>query len=268
MDTTGTHDNTQILKDERTKLWKNFWKLNIGYIVMIFSLQMIYWIITNDLKYMTNTSKKRLNGWVVGYDIEPDPNTELYHLNMHGENLKGRTCIYYDYYIGSETMVNILIDKNMHKEVMWAYDPVTKECSEFKYSYMDDLIGVSSFVLVFCALVVAWFYLVGMNAVFNADDNKIRLWFIIFSYCLTMWAVCTNIFYPPNIKDFESTRNDEWLKYWFNWCSGFFVNYLILCFALDDFERGGRHLNREFPNYGSGLGTRSGINTQCAEFEK
>lgn len=277
MNNTQTHNaHIQTLRNKRIELWTNFWALNYAYITMIVCFLIINWFITNNLNEMSSP-EKIFNGWIVGYDDYLDPNTELYHLNMHGESSDRRTCIYHDYFVGSEIMVNILVEKNTHTEIKWAYDPVTKDCSKNNYSDLNDkIVGFGNFAVAFVALIIGWIYLMLMFTVFD-NCYKFSFWFVLFGYCLTMWAVCANIFYPPN-NDLDK-RSIERFKYLFNWGVGIFVNYWILYFELKSMKEEYVNLNSENVTsesrehrHGCGHGHRynygSTGNAQCAEFEE
>lgn len=251
----------QTLNNRKTILLNDFWKLNIAYIIMAFGLHTMSWIFTDNSKKIS--SERQIYGWIVGYDKYYDPTDGLYHLNMHGESLDRRTCIYHDYYVGSEPMINILVDKNVRTKMTWTYDPDTKECSEYNDS--NNIYGFDNVILVLIGLFIVCFYWQWMVVIF---DNRVfinKYWNTTLGYCLTMMGICINIFYPPN-DEVMCKYGIKWFGYWFNWCLGIIVNCCLLYLGLKNVTEECVRLNSEIVHLGGGYGSVG--NTQCAEFEK
>lgn len=253
MERTETH--IQTLANRKTILLNDFWKLNIGYIIMAFSLYIISWIITDNLKNMSSP-ENTIYGWIVGYDKYYDPTDGFYHLNMHGESLDRHACIYHDYYVGSEPMINIIIARDLRTKMVWAYNPDTKECGE--HNNPDGSYVFYNFILILTGVSIVCVYWGEMFRTFDNYERKINLWYTYFGCYLTMLAICANIFYPPNYYGIK----------WFNWCLGIIINCCLLWAGLENVKKEHMSLNNENVHTHIGDGYGSGANTQCAEFEE
>lgn len=110
----------------------------------------------DDFKYET------FDGWIVSHDSYYNPTDGYYHLNMNGEKSNGLNCTYYDYYVGTESIMNIIIEENTNTQIKWYFDPVYGNCVDYyKQSISTGKVagtsaGFGTFALFFCLARITW----------------------------------------------------------------------------------------------------------------
>lgn len=147
---------TEKLKETRDiALNASFWN-NILFTVMMLLVWLIVWGYYNRTDYMNGFKYKTFEGWIVSHDSYYNPTDGYYHLNMNGEKANGLNCTYYDYYVGTESVMNIVIGKDMNTQVKWSIDVDYGNCVKHqrKHPHLKMIVTSSIFlgicVLLFC----------------------------------------------------------------------------------------------------------------------
>lgn len=89
----------------------------IAFTVMMGSIAIIVYGCYYANDSINNFTYKTFNGWIISYNSYYNPTDGYYHLDMNGEKSNGDNCTYYNYYVGTEDIMNIIISDNMNKQI-------------------------------------------------------------------------------------------------------------------------------------------------------
>lgn len=120
--------------------------------------------------YDANFKYETFKGWVVSYDSYYNPTDGYYHLNLNAEKVNGINCTYYDYYIGSESIMDIVIGENMDKKIKWSINEDYGNCVEYQNKQSRTAAIVATIVMCF-VFVMLFLMMRGLleNIVSNRD---------------------------------------------------------------------------------------------------
>lgn len=244
------NEHMSNLKNSHRYLWIYFWLLNVGYIVMVSAFITMGWCITTLVKYCNEQST--FIGYIVSYNEYFDGTSGLYHLDAYGETLTGSTCTYHDYFVGTQVMKNIIIEKDLHSKITWFYDTDTGNCGKYDVDKINIgflIIGLG--FVGFCVISSYIWCVIIVCENFTVRDNHTRIF--IGQMIIMIFA---NIIFSHIQNNFLGIY-----VYWFFWVFGIIVNCRVLYMGL-------KNMNGEYTRLMEGhRGTVYGSqeNTQCTK---